>query len=96
MIDISVKELPFLRYEYVDVAFTAANADLVVPYTRLRPDSPSDVRWIDVNQGGTGSGVAHVYRNIGSGSNQPAPGQIILRSSVAPYSTRLLLFLERS
>lgn len=87
MTDISVKEVPFLRYEYVDVHFASADADVAVPYTRLRPDSPRDVRWIDVTPG-----EARVYQT----TRLAQVGQIFVRATSAPHSTRLLLFLERS
>lgn len=89
------------QYELVNVTFTAAATDTVIPYTKLAPTSPDDVRWIDVTPGAIDAGggtdtVAHVYR-----SAQPARlawqrGFIVLRSSVAGYSTRLKLFLERT
>ena len=91
MTDISVKELPFLRYEDVDVRFDLADADVAVPYTRLRPDSPRDVRWIDVTPGS-----ARVYQYTGADAKRSVAGQIFLRASSAPHVTRVLLFLERS
>lgn len=92
--------LPFVRFEYVTVTFGAADTDLVVPYTVLRPTDPYAVRWIDITPGTVYNGVtetvAHIYR-----SNLPTrlaveSGFLALRSTVANYTTRLLLFLERS
>jgi hypothetical protein len=92
--------LPFRRFEYVTVTFGAADTDHVIPYTILRPNDIQSIRWIDITPGtvynGSSETAAVVYR-----SNKPdrmawAPGYIVLRSTVADYSTRLLLFLERA
>lgn len=88
------------QYEFVDVTFTAANTDTVIPYTLLSPEDPESVRWLDVtagavNVGGTDT-VAHVYRS-GLPSRQVwGDGYIVLRATVAGYATRLKLFIERS
>lgn len=48
----SEKQSPFGQYEWVDVTFPEADVDVVIPYTRLKPESYDDVRWIDVTQRG--------------------------------------------
>lgn len=48
----SEKQSPFGQYEWVDVTFPEADTDVVIPYTRLRPEGYNDVRWIDVTQRG--------------------------------------------
>lgn len=47
------KQSPFGQYEWVTVTFPDADTDVVIPYTRLRPESYEDVRWIDVAQRGS-------------------------------------------
>ena len=92
MTDITLKQVPIGEYEYVDVVFNGANVDTPVVYTQLKVDSAADVRWIDVTQGGSVTGtVPVVYRAKVSAE----PGYVLLRSSVAGYKTRLLLFTER-
>ena len=94
------RSLPYKRYEYVDATFAAAATDHVIPYTILAPNDLNEVRWLDITPGTVYNGgsetVTHVYR-----SNDPATlawgtGYIVLRSTVANYSTRLFLFLERT
>lgn len=48
----SDKQSPFGQYEWVSVTFPEADIDVVIPYTRLRPENFNDVRWIDVSQRG--------------------------------------------
>lgn len=54
------KQSPFGQYEWVTVTFPAADTDVVIPYTRLKPESYDDVRWIDVAQRGTSPQVLAV------------------------------------
>lgn len=88
------------QYEFVDVTFTAANTDTVIPYSVLKPEDPNDVRWFDVTQkavnvGGTDT-LAHVYQSGLPSALAWAQGYIVLRATVAGYSTRLKLFVERT
>jgi hypothetical protein len=56
------KQSPFGQYEWVDVQFPEADTDVVIPYTRLRPESYNDIRWIDVAQGGLSTVQASLDR----------------------------------
>lgn len=94
------RQVPSIQYEYVDVTFQAADTDTRIPYSRLKPNNPNDIRWIDISPGVVYTGgldtVAHVYRS-GSPSRLPFTAtNIVLRATVAGYTTRLLLFLERT
>jgi hypothetical protein len=95
----ATKAVPFKRYEYVTVTFGAANTDLVIPYSILRPTDLESVRWMDVSPTTVYSGgsetVAHVYRSQDPTRLAWGANYIVLRATVANYSTRLLLFLER-
>ena len=93
------KQIPQTQYEYVDVYFPAANTDTRISFTRLKLDNPEEIRWLDITAGTVYTGgvdtVAHLYR-----SNSPTRGafsssSIVLRSTVAGYRTRILLFVER-
>lgn len=111
MTDITSKQSPFGQYEYVDVYFSGANIDTVIPYTRLRPESPEDVRWMDIKQGGltnttaslsptfrgssSQSSVPIVYRAVNTNAKAFGQGYIVLRCTLGEYNTRLLLFVER-
>jgi hypothetical protein len=89
--------IPFGAYEFVDVTFTAANTDTIVPYT-LRTDDPESIRWIDISRGSVYSGSetpGHVFRSGNSTRKNWAPSYLVLQSSVAGYATRLFLFVER-
>lgn len=87
------------RFEYVDVTFTAADTDVVIPYTLLRPNNPNDVRWQDVTPSAVYNGsidvVPSLYCSATPSRKLWSRSYIVLRSSVAGYSTRLLLFTER-
>jgi hypothetical protein len=96
MSGISPKQVPIGEYEYVDVVFAVANQPVTVRYQRLVEDDPRKVRWLDVSQGGLADGtIATIYRVTDSNVPQTGPGYLVLRSTVAGYSTRLLLFTER-
>lgn len=111
MIDTKIKtedggKLPFGTYEYVDVTFQRQNTDTLIPYTRLKADNPEDIRYIDVRREGVVTdGVDEydllpefpiIYR-LQKFSRKPwGRNYIFLRSSYAPYTTRLLLFVERN
>lgn len=104
MTDIIVKKLerqiPQGQYEYVEVTFPAANTEVVIKYSNLRPENPESVRWIDITPGSVYSGgsenVATIFRSGNPSRKAWADGYIVLMSDVANYSTRLLLFLERN
>lgn len=64
------KQSPFGQYEWVDVTFPEADIDVVIPYTRLRPESYDDVRWLDVTQRGRSTMQASTGRTPTYG--QPA------------------------
>jgi hypothetical protein len=88
------------QYEFVDVTFPAAATDTVIPYTRLTPENPDSVRWVDITPGAVNNGgsdaVPQLYKSALPSAQAWAHGYIVLRSSVAGYSTRLKLFLERT
>ena len=99
MIDREIKPfLPFGQYEYVDVTFGAANVETLVPYKDLKPENPELVRFWDIYKGSVysaGENPAHVYRSGDPARKAWTLGTLALCSSVASYTTRLLLFLER-
>ena len=71
------KYSPFGQYEWTDVTFPEADVDVVIPYTRLKPDNYNDVRWIDVTQRGrstvgASTGRTSTYRTS-SGSAPQVP-----------------------
>ncbi len=86
------------QYRIVDVTFTQANVDTPIPHT-LRVDYPEDIRYLDITPGTVYTGgsdtVAHVYRSSGPTRTAFTTDTVFLRSTVAGYSTRLLLFVER-
>lgn len=93
-----LRQVPFKHYEKVSVTFTVADTDTPVPYESLSPNSPNDVRFLDI-------GDRSVY-TYSTGAATPAtvyrtpvpwqtPGLLFVRASVVPYTTDLLLFLER-
>jgi hypothetical protein len=89
------KSLPFFGYEYVDVTFTAAHTDTVIPYGRLSPASAQDVQWLDVTPNTVVSGsteeYAKIYQSQLSTRTAWEHGYVVLRATAAPYRTRLLL-----
>ena len=90
---------PQERFEFVDVTFTVANTDVTIPYTKFRPLDPNDIRWLDasltaVNVGGVDT-LPVLYKSALPSRKLWARGYIVLRSSVAGYTTRLYLFTER-
>lgn len=91
MTDISSKQIPFGNYEYVDVVFGPANTDLSIPYTRLKIDEREQVRWVDVTPG-----EGRVYRPRATPATRFGATFVVLRSDVANYQTRLMLFVERN
>jgi hypothetical protein len=94
-----LKFQPFGEYEYVDVSFAAADVDTVIPYSVLTPEDPNSVRWIDINPTTVWDGATdtrgYVYRSANPLRRDFGTNYIILRSNVAGYATRLLLFVER-
>ena len=93
------KQIPSTQYEYVDVYFPAAATDVVIGFSRLRPDNPELIRWLDITPGTVYTGgvdtVAYVYRSASPTRGAFSASTIQLRATVAGYRTRLLLFLER-
>jgi hypothetical protein len=93
------RQLPMRQFEYVTATFTAANTDTVIPLTVLEPDDPETLRWLDITPGTVYTGtdtVATVYRSSAPDRKPFARNYVVLRSTVANYTTRLLVFLERS
>ena len=88
------------QYEYVTVTFQAANTETTIPYTVLRTEDPESVRWIDVTPGAVDVASVDtpvaVYRSGLPGRLAWGTGYIVLKASVAGYTTRLKLFLERT
>lgn len=96
MTDTILRQIPVGQYEYVDVEFEIAHQPVAVRYTLFKIDEPSKVRWMDISLGGFEDGtVPQVYKLLDDPHQQSGPGFLILRSTVAPYKTRLLLFTER-
>ena len=87
--------LPMARYEYVDVTFGAANTDHVVPYTTLKPTDLEDVRWLDITPNSASATIPVIYRSTDASRKGWGVNYLVLRCTVASYTTRLLLFLER-
>lgn len=93
-----LRQVPFRRYEKVSVAFTVADTDTPVAYTTFRPTDPNSVRFLDIGDKSvytvsTGAATpAHVYRTPVPWTT---PGLLYLRASTVPYTTDVLLFLER-
>lgn len=85
MRQIDQKQMPTALYQMVEVKFTSANSDVVVPHT-LDPHLPHEVRYIVVD---TNSAGGVIYRGV------KAPGNnfIVLRAS-ATGAYRIRLFLE--
>lgn len=82
-------QIPFGKFQYVDVIFLAANTDQAISHS-LNPVDPNSVRFIDVSH----EDLSVIYRSS-SVSRQPWTSQnIYLRCNNALVSTRLLLFLE--
>lgn len=93
------RQLPMRQFEYVTATFGAANTDTVIPLTVLRPENPETLRWLDITPGTVYTGtdnVATVYRSAAPDRMPFGASYLTLRCTVANYSTRLLVFLERS
>lgn len=94
-----LRQVPFKQYERVEVSFTVADADTPVNYQRLTPADINAVRFLDLGDKSvytpsTGAATpAHLYRTP---VPWDTPGQLFLRSSAVPYSTTVLLFVERA
>ncbi len=96
MTDITLKQVPIGEYEFVDAVFNGANVDTPIKYEQLKVDNVNEIRWVDVTQGGSVTGtVPLVYRAGVTSSAKFGVGYVVLRSTVAGYKTRLLLFTER-
>lgn len=68
------KRLPHARWQLVEVNFTTADTDKVIPHT-LRPKDVNFVKWEVMDRNAPGS----IYR----GSKAPSTDYIVLRSSIA-------------
>lgn len=93
------KRLPFAQTEYVDVEFGAADTDVIIRYERLTPEDVEDIRWIDITPNSVyvnpTDSPARVYRSSKPGRKAFGANYIVLRSTVANYTTRLMLFVEK-
>lgn len=97
-----LRQVPFQQYEKVEVTFIKTDTDVPVTYSVIRPDNPNTVRFLDIGDksvytASTGAATpAHVYRTPVPWTT---PGVLYVRSSAgsptAPYTTTLLLFVER-
>lgn len=93
-----LRQVPFKHYEKVSVTFTVVDTDTPVFYESLNPADLNSVRFLDIGNKSvytvsTGAATpAHVYRTPVPWTT---PGLLYLRASTVPYTTDLLLFLER-
>lgn len=85
----TLTRLPVAQYEYVNVTFTAINSDVIIPYTRLKPNDVNTIRWQPVSLSAAGI----IYRDLSGTAKAWTSQYIILRSNIA-LTARLLLFLE--
>jgi len=94
------RQLPMRQFEYVTVTFGAADTDTVIPLTILEAENPEVLRWLDITPGTVYTGatdtVARIYRSSAPGRLSFGSTYLVLRSTVANYTTRLLVFLERN
>ncbi len=93
------RQLPMQQFEYVTATFGAADTDTVIPLIIMQPENPENLRWLDITPGTVYTGVdtvATVYRSASPDRQLFGATYLILRSTVADYTTRLLVFLERS
>lgn len=92
------RQIPIKQYRIVEATFTEANVDTPISHT-LRVDYPEDIRWLDITPGTVYTGgvdtVAHLYRSSGPTRLEFTTNTVYLRSTVAGYTTRILLFVER-
>lgn len=94
-----LRQVPFKAYERVRVSFTVADTDTPVAYTRLTVADPNAIRFLDIGDksvytASTGvSTPTHVYRTPVPWTT---PGLLFLRASTVPYTTDVLLFVERA
>lgn len=92
-----LKRTPMSQYEYVDVVFGPLNTDTAIPYSILAPEDPETIRWIDITPNTVGTSTpAFVYRETGIQRAKFTAYNIVLRATQTGYTTRLLLFLERT
>lgn len=89
---------PFNQFEYVDVSFGAADTDTPVYYEIIRPNAASDIRFLDITQGAVYTGgsdtIPKIYLSNSPSRMAPGTNYFFLRSTIANYMTRLLLFVE--
>jgi len=107
-----LRQVPFRQFEFQTVTFAAANTDTFLAFQTLRPDTPENVRWLDISPSSVytstetldlpptysdaSPGWPFIYRSGGPNRPEATPAGIWLRCSRAPYTTRLLLFVERA
>ena len=93
------QRFPHKRFEYVNVTFTAADTDVTIPYTKLRPSDPDAISFTDVTPGAVYSGgidlFPKIYKSARPDRKVWARPYLVLRSTVAAYTTRLLLFTDQ-
>lgn len=95
------RQWPNKQFEYVTVTFAGASVDTAIPYTRLRPETPMDICWLDVSRHSidTGGGVEAIPALYRCGLSTAKPwttSNIYLRSNAANYTTTVLLFIPRT
>lgn len=82
--------VPTRQFQYVDVTFPATpNADCIIPH-RLRPPSPEAVNYQVVRA----NGATQVYHDSSGTRRAWGTTYLILRSSAASTTVRLLLTVE--
>jgi len=93
------REIPQTQFEYADVTFQAADTDTIIPYNRIKVDDPDNIRWLDVTPGAVFVGgvdsIPKIYQSSAPTRKLRTTAYVVLRSTVAGYRTRLLLFTER-
>ena len=107
-----LRQSPFRQFEYQTVTFAAPNTDTFIVFQTIRPDNPDQVRWLDISPSSVytstetldlpptysdaSPGWPFIYRSGGPGRPEPTATGLWLRCSRAPYTTRLLFFVERA
>lgn len=82
---------PFKDFQFVNVTFGTANADLDIRHD-LIPDDPENIRyWVVWSDRATS-----LYHDYSGTRKAWGKGYIILRSSVASAVVKLLIFIPRS
>ena len=81
----------FVRFEYVDVTFGSADTDRDIR-TTLRPASPDDIDYLLVRSDRS----TNIYNDQSATRRVWQPGYVVLRSSTASASCRILLTVKRT